>query len=154
MQTRFIILKQGYTNLGCQVVVTVKFCTMASNILGSSVWDLMSPFWLLGFWSGFLIFRKFCSLLLSYVSICYFRAAACLFKNSLVIKLVTKSPNFVAPELLIAVFIFKALTFCICKPTPHVILQGLSSFDFLGIPYFEFLLYFSVCGTFKFAGTF
>jgi len=60
-------LKQGCTNPGDQVTVVTKFCTVASNICGPSVWyllhvTLLAPTilrWLLDFW-------RICATLLKY----------------------------------------------------------------------------------------
>lgn len=35
------ILYQRFTNTGCQVAAATKFCTVATNIYGSSVWNLL-----------------------------------------------------------------------------------------------------------------
>jgi len=54
----WFVLEKGYTNLGHQVAQKSKFCTVASNICGFSVWSLfhvtlLAPkilSWILDFW--------------------------------------------------------------------------------------------------------
>jgi len=51
--------RQGCKKLVCQVTVATKFCTVAPNIFGSSVWDMLHVMllaprilrWLLDFWN-------------------------------------------------------------------------------------------------------
>jgi len=50
----------GCTNHECQVIWATKFCMMAPNICGYTVWNLMLPFWHLGFWGdSFSFFGKY-----------------------------------------------------------------------------------------------
>ena len=47
------IRQQGYRSIGRQIAKADKFCTVAPNICGSSIWNLlMSLFWRSEFWEG------------------------------------------------------------------------------------------------------
>jgi hypothetical protein len=60
---KWYTIDQMWTNKGCHVARSpgqINFCTVAANICGSSVWNvLMSSFWRLEFWDGSYIFRKY-----------------------------------------------------------------------------------------------